>query len=208
MPRSALRTSSARQPRVAAVARKLWRNDELIRTRSSHMEENVAFHRGIILMGGNQRLMRILEPLQVPGYRMQFLQLLDDKRRSASAAEHMGIIDAILAGDATKAERLMREHVRSAGRSRGRSPVCSTSAGVRRIMSAASATVAEQLRRAYAEGPIAPVRVFAGESDCGSRLRDPGNQYAPLERRGSAHRRPQDRADVARRAAPTGRRPA
>ena len=98
------------------AARKSWRNDELTSNALKHMEENVGLHRGIILMGGNQRLMRILEPLQMPGYRMQFLQLLDDKRRSASATEHIAIIDAILAGDANKAEKLMREHVRNAGK--------------------------------------------------------------------------------------------
>jgi DNA-binding GntR family transcriptional regulator len=98
------------------AARKTWRNEELNASALKHMEENVGLHQGIILMSGNQRLSRILEPLQIPGYRMQFLQLLDDKRRSASALEHIAIIDAILAGDATRAEKLMREHVRNAGK--------------------------------------------------------------------------------------------
>jgi DNA-binding GntR family transcriptional regulator len=98
------------------AARKTWRNEDLNASALKHMEENVGLHKGIILMSGNQRLMRILEPLQIPGYRMQFLQLLDDKRRAASATEHIAIIDAILAGDANKAEKLMREHVRNAGK--------------------------------------------------------------------------------------------
>lgn len=97
-----------------AAARKLWRQDEVLGNALKHMQENVAFHHGIMVMGGNQRLLRMLEPLQMPGYRMQFLQLIDDTHRHASAAEHVGIIDAILAGDAVKAERLMREHVRHA----------------------------------------------------------------------------------------------
>lgn len=99
-----------------AAARKVWRNEEVIANAIRHMEENVGFHAGINRMSGNQRLVRMLEPLQVPGYRMQFLQLIDDKRRRASAAEHIAIIDAILAGDSSKAERLMREHVRHAGK--------------------------------------------------------------------------------------------
>lgn len=97
-----------------AAARKLWRQDEVLGNALKHMEENVAFHHGIMVMGGNQRLLRMLEPLQMPGYRMQFLQLIDDRHRQTSASEHIGIIDAILAGDAVKAERLMREHVRHA----------------------------------------------------------------------------------------------
>ena len=99
-----------------AAERKLWKREEVLTNAIKHMEDNVAFHRGLIVMGGNQRLMRMLEPLQMPGYRMQFLQLIDDKRRQQSAAEHIAIIDAILAGDSPKAERLMREHVRRAGK--------------------------------------------------------------------------------------------
>jgi DNA-binding GntR family transcriptional regulator len=99
-----------------AAARKLWRSDAVQENAFKHMAENVAFHQGVMLMGGNQRLIRLLEPMQVPGYRMQFLQLIDDKRRRGSAAEHLAIIEAIAAGDAPRAERLMREHVRSAAR--------------------------------------------------------------------------------------------
>jgi DNA-binding GntR family transcriptional regulator len=97
-------------------ARKLWQQEDVIVNSMRHMAENVQLHRGINRMSGNRRLQRMLEPLQMPGYRVQFLQLLDDKRRRASAAEHIGIIDAILAGDAAKAEKLMREHVRRAGK--------------------------------------------------------------------------------------------
>jgi DNA-binding GntR family transcriptional regulator len=99
-----------------AAERKLWRREDVVTNAIKHMEENVAFHRGIVIMSGNQRLMRMLEPLQMPGYRMQFLQLIDDKRRQQSAAEHVAIIDAIVAGDSARAERLMREHVRRAGK--------------------------------------------------------------------------------------------
>jgi DNA-binding GntR family transcriptional regulator len=98
------------------AARKLWRSDEVVGNAVRHMDENVGFHRGVNLMSGNQRLLRMLEPLQVPGYRMQFLQLIDEKRRRASAAEHIAIIDAILAKEPLKAERLMREHVRRAAK--------------------------------------------------------------------------------------------
>jgi DNA-binding GntR family transcriptional regulator len=97
-------------------ARKIWREDDVIADAMRHMAQNVELHRGINRMSGNARLQRMLEPLQMPGYRMQFLQLTDDKRRRASATEHVAIIDAILAGDAVKAEKLMREHVKRAGK--------------------------------------------------------------------------------------------
>lgn len=96
--------------------RELWRGEEVRSNSLRHMEENVDLHHGIILMSGNQRLIRILEPLQIPGYRVQFMQLIDGERRESSSEEHVAIIDALLAGDASRAERLMREHVRRAGK--------------------------------------------------------------------------------------------
>lgn len=96
--------------------REQWLRADLRSNSLKHMEENVELHGAIVAMAGNQRLTRMLEPLQIPGYRIQFLQLLDDERRVRSAEEHIAIIDALLAGDASRAERLMREHVRRAGR--------------------------------------------------------------------------------------------
>lgn len=96
--------------------RELWKQQSVRRDGVEHMSSNVTLHRGIIQMADNQRLMRILEPLQVPGYRIQFLDLLDQQEREHSAEDHVAILDAILAGDEVKAERLMREHVRRAGK--------------------------------------------------------------------------------------------
>jgi DNA-binding GntR family transcriptional regulator len=96
--------------------REVWKREDVRSNSLEHMARNVDLHRGIILMGDNQRLIRMLEPLQIPGYRIQFLQLLDEDRRHTSAEEHIAIIDAILAGDAAKAERLMRDHVRRAAK--------------------------------------------------------------------------------------------
>jgi DNA-binding GntR family transcriptional regulator len=96
--------------------REVWKQQSVRRDSIEHMASNVELHRGIILLADNQRLIRILEPLQVPGYRMQFLDMLDQQQREQSAEDHVAILDAILAGDGTKAERLMREHVRHAGK--------------------------------------------------------------------------------------------
>jgi DNA-binding GntR family transcriptional regulator len=97
------------------AARALWEEETVATNEFRHMEENVPFHDGIIAMSENQRLAKMLQPLQIPGYRIQFLKLLDRKFCEATAAEHIRIADAILAGDVSLAEARMREHVRRAG---------------------------------------------------------------------------------------------
>lgn len=92
-----------------------WRHDDVLNNELTHMEKNVPFHEAIIAMSGNQRLARMLKPLQIPGYRIQYLKLLDRPFRELSAQEHVAIADAILAGDSDLAERLMRQHVRRSG---------------------------------------------------------------------------------------------
>ena len=96
--------------------REVWKQQSVRRDSLAHMASNVELHHGIIVLAGNQRLIRLLEPLQVPGYRMQFLDMLDHEQREQSAEDHIAILDAILTGDGGKAERLMREHVRHAGK--------------------------------------------------------------------------------------------
>lgn len=102
--------------------RDLWKQQAVRRDSVEHMASNVDLHHGIALMADNQRLIRMLEPLQVPGYRIQFLDQLNQQQRDQSAEEHIAILDVILAGDSGKAERLMREHVRRAGRLAQRIP--------------------------------------------------------------------------------------
>ena len=92
-----------------------WLDDELRNNALRHMDENIVLHRGIVEMSGNRRLARTLEPMQVPGYRMQYLQLMDGARQAQSSKDHVEIIDALLSGDAARAGRLMRAHVREAG---------------------------------------------------------------------------------------------
>jgi len=114
--RCAARVNDHRQNRTQLQqARLYWSEMETQGNALRHMQANVEFHRDLIEMSGNSRLLRTLAPMQIPGYRMQFIQLMDDRHCALSATEHVAIIDAILAGDATKAERLMRQHVRRAG---------------------------------------------------------------------------------------------
>lgn len=97
------------------AARAVWEREDVLNNELTHMEENVPFHNTIIAMSDNHRLAKILQPLQIPGYRMQFLKLMDRKYCETSAAEHKKIADAILAGKSDLAEALMREHVQRAG---------------------------------------------------------------------------------------------
>jgi DNA-binding GntR family transcriptional regulator len=95
--------------------RENWMRAEMLQNERTHMEENSPFHDGIIAMGGNDRLVEVLHRLQVPAYRQRFLKVLDEDRRQESVEDHVMVIDAILAGDAHKAEELMRLHVRRTG---------------------------------------------------------------------------------------------
>lgn len=95
-------------------ARAVWHSDEVLNNELTHMENNVPLHDGIVAMAGNGRLRASLKLLELPAYRLQFLRLLDREQRALSATQHVEIIDAILAGKASQAEKLMRAHVRRA----------------------------------------------------------------------------------------------
>jgi DNA-binding GntR family transcriptional regulator len=55
-------------------------------------------------------LPELVRQLQVPGYRLRFRLLLTPERLAHSAANHIAIGNAILAGDARKAEAQARAH--------------------------------------------------------------------------------------------------
>lgn len=96
-------------------ARAVWLAKDVLDNELSHMENNVPLHDGIVAMAGNARLAASLKLMELPGYRLQFLRLLDREQRAVSARQHLDIIDAIAAGKAAQAEKLMRAHVRRAG---------------------------------------------------------------------------------------------
>ena len=76
------------------------------------MVKNVELHDGIVQMSANQYLTDSLSRLQIPAYRQRFVKVINDEARRKSSAEHVEIIDAIYSGDAERAERCMRYHVR------------------------------------------------------------------------------------------------
>jgi len=78
----------------------------------SYLEENDHFHQIIIELSGNDILGRQIAQLQLPTLRSAFFRLFDPALQASSIAQHREILEAIVAGDAGRAERAMRNHIR------------------------------------------------------------------------------------------------
>lgn len=91
-------------------ALKVWKRPDVLRDVVIHLSENGKFHNLLFEMSGNERLPELVRQLQVPGYRIRFRLLLTPERLARSAADHIAIGNAILAGDARKAEAQARAH--------------------------------------------------------------------------------------------------
>ena len=80
---------------------------------ADYTRENARFHVLIAEASGNPWLARIIETLQLPVDRLAALHLVTLGASRSSLREHERIIEAILAGDAVRAEKAMRVHLRS-----------------------------------------------------------------------------------------------
>jgi DNA-binding GntR family transcriptional regulator len=78
----------------------------------AYMDSNAAFHSLIISLASNQVLADLMAQLRTNAFRLQLVNVMRINAREASIQEHEEIAAAILAGDARKAERAMRRHVR------------------------------------------------------------------------------------------------
>lgn len=81
-----------------------------------YVEDNLGFHRGVVKLSGNKVLGQQIEQLQLPNIRARFFGNLPAAHWQRSLADHEGILEAILDGDAAFAEQLMRTHVRRSRR--------------------------------------------------------------------------------------------
>ncbi len=81
-----------------------------------HFGENQRFHQLIVDSSGNEDLISGSYQLQFALCSLQFQRLLASDVDAAARGEHEAITEAILTGDAQKAERLMRSHIRRAGK--------------------------------------------------------------------------------------------
>ena len=76
-------------------------------------EANQAFHHAIQEIADNRWLLHVIEDLRKVIKLSRHHSLFSEGRLEQSLAEHRGILDALLARDATAAETRMREHIRS-----------------------------------------------------------------------------------------------
>ena len=79
---------------------------------SQYVLENARFHVLVAELSGNAWLRRIVETLQLPVDRLAVFQFVSKGASRRSFHEHEEIIDAILGGNAARAEKSMRVHLR------------------------------------------------------------------------------------------------
>lgn len=101
-----------RERMEAALA--VWDRADLCTNAVVHMDENAGFHRTILEIADNERLLRGVQQMQVPGFRVRFHALLGPAGLARSVADHKAIARAILEGRARRAEALARQHAHRA----------------------------------------------------------------------------------------------
>ncbi len=74
---------------------------------------NREFHELLLTLCGNAQLQRLVAQLNLPILVHQFRGFMQPANQRASHAEHARIAQAVLAGEANAAQRLMQKHVRS-----------------------------------------------------------------------------------------------
>lgn len=76
-----------------------------------HPKHNQRFHRLLVELGANEELVDLISRLQLPILYLQFRSAVDLAAIKTSLGHHQKIITAVMDGDATRAEKLMRRHV-------------------------------------------------------------------------------------------------
>jgi DNA-binding GntR family transcriptional regulator len=74
---------------------------------------NREFHQMLLALSGNTQLQRIVAQLNMPILVHQFRGFMLPDNQLASHTDHVQIAQALLAGEAAQAQRLMQKHVRS-----------------------------------------------------------------------------------------------
>jgi DNA-binding GntR family transcriptional regulator len=77
---------------------------------SEYSEANIAFHQTIIRLGGCKLIADITENLFIHMRAIRKVTIGQDNRAERSIVDHLNIIEALVARDAERAERLVREH--------------------------------------------------------------------------------------------------
>jgi DNA-binding GntR family transcriptional regulator len=77
---------------------------------SEYSAANMAFHKAIIRLGGIELMASLTDTLFIHMRAVRAVTMTQDNRARRSVADHRAIITALEARDATRAERLVREH--------------------------------------------------------------------------------------------------
>jgi DNA-binding GntR family transcriptional regulator len=77
---------------------------------SEYSDANIAFHQTIIRLGACKLIADITEDLFIHMRAIRKVTIGQDNRAERSIVDHLSIIDALVARDADRAERLVREH--------------------------------------------------------------------------------------------------
>ena len=87
-----------------------FRNEKPTDHLSEYSEANIAFHMTIIRLGGCKLIADIIGNLFIHMRAIRKVTMGQDNRAERSIVDHMNIIEALVARDAERAERLVREH--------------------------------------------------------------------------------------------------
>ena len=79
-----------------------------------YIAENEAFHRAVMVASGNGTAVELARKMRLPLIMSQLREALCREVLATSLAEHRAITEAILQGDAGRAEAAMRAHLERA----------------------------------------------------------------------------------------------
>lgn len=79
----------------------------------AYMDYNAAFHAFIVQHSGNADLVRVVSELHVPIFMLRLYRIIDRDFIARAHDEHAEIVRFLFQGDADRAERSMRKHIRS-----------------------------------------------------------------------------------------------
>jgi DNA-binding GntR family transcriptional regulator len=99
--------------RLLEIEAKFFNEDD--QSPGLYLRYNEDFHRLIVEMSENSRLVRMVEQLQLSAFLMLIQAISNPRAAKKSHNEHSLIVDAILKGDGERAERAMRDHIRRTG---------------------------------------------------------------------------------------------
>ena len=102
--------------RFQAVADSLVRFEAVGEDLYRSIRQRVDFYNAMLAVGGNRELARIMPLLQIHQFRTQFHAYHSGSDMQSHFAEYAEIVEGILAGDAKRAERAMKRHIRNTGR--------------------------------------------------------------------------------------------